>query len=176
MASGETGGVRDISTYLIWDSTKLAGYDDSAKLDTTIKLNDSDNSALGPGVYLDLDTVLFQSTLRGTTGGYKPSVWGFEKVLTFKVNGSSDIAPLTEYVFRFASEHGEAERDNAEILVEFTREEPECEIFCGQEFAYCNLQEEPWGIGPIPGEYQWPSLPNERCGSGTRSWLPTIFR
>jgi hypothetical protein len=163
---------RYIQHELTWTPAALITYTTDSTFEIKLVLNDSDSSALGPGIWLDLDTTTFESNLPSSSGTwYSPLLSPYEKILIAHSSAPVQLAPDTSYYASFISaQPGQADQDNGELTINHTK--TECWIFCSSG-AYCHIHEKPFGIVPIPGRIDWIPDP-DRCSEWSYSFLPFL--
>ena len=186
MTSGERAETdqRFIRQSLVWTALALESYTPSSELQIRLALNNSSDSELGAGIYIETNTTFrFSLPAVTVTGGYANLLPGdyLQHFNTYLSGiGSGGVQPLTSYFVEFIADAGAADQDNAEAVVIFNRnKDPDCTRFCNREYLTCRLHTEPYDVAPIPGEFVWPDLSSppdgQRCYTGFQFWLPYIL-
>lgn len=172
--SGLTAGTqrRYIRHDLSWAPTALVSFTAQSTFELKLTLNDSNDSALGPGIYLDMDTVAFDSNLPEAYGDwYTPLFSPYEKIFISGSNAPETLIANQLYFVQFTSlKPGQAAQDNAELTI--THTQSDCWLFCNSG-AYCHIHDNPFSLQPIPGRVDWTPIA-DRCSEWSRWFLPLL--
>jgi len=172
LSGADDDNQRYIRHDLTWEPTALVSYTVDSTFEIKLILNDSNNSALGPGIYLDIDNIVFNSNLPSPFGNwYAPLLSPYEKIFIARSYAPATLIPNQKYFAQFTSlQPGKADQDNGELTINHTKNE--CWILCSSG-AYCYIHDKPFGIAPIPGRIDWIPAPN-RCTEWGYSFLPFL--
>lgn len=147
----------------------MVSYTAESTVELLLTLNNSNDSSLGPGVYLDLDSLAFASNLPGWYA-YDDSSFlvPYEKWLVSGSDAPDQVQPNVSYYIQFVAQPGQAAQDNAELTLTFTQ--AECWPLCASG-VYCHIHSTRFGLAPIPGAIPWQAEPS-RCYPWRQLFLP----
>lgn len=170
--SGTDQNQRYIRHELTWEPTALVSYTVDSTFETTLILNDSNDSKFGPGIFLDMGTTFYSGNLpEKYFNHYGPLLAPYQKFFIGGSTAPEQLLPNHLYTISFIStKPGRAAQDNAELTISFSNEE--CWLFCSSG-AYCHIHDGLFSLEPIPGRIDW--QPNaERCGEWQPIWIPWV--
>jgi hypothetical protein len=159
-----------------WDGNALSHFSANHAFILDLQLNNSDESSLGPGIFLDLDSLVIRTDLPGWYIHGLGDPWSYYRSLAIGTLSPVDLTADLDYHVFFSSAPGTAREDNANLVISRgTKWLPGCQwSWCVYERDRCQVNAGEWTVAPLPGLYTWPP-PAERTCYHWFTYLPTVL-